>query len=116
MTKTEIAAINRAIALLSSLTGEPYASVPLPRTCPVRVFAQRYLVRNPDNSMTCQEIWTFFAEVAASGEVEPLSKAQFLRRLPAVMGCVFGVRKSHHIERAGGRVRGFKGITLNEQA
>jgi hypothetical protein len=45
-----------------------------------------------------------------------LSKSQFLRRLPNVLERVFDVRKSHDIERDGHRVRGFKGINLNQQA
>ncbi len=45
-----------------------------------------------------------------------MRKAAFLRQLPAVMQAVFGVRKSHAVERAGRRVRGFRGINLRLDA
>lgn len=112
MKKSEIAIIKRAIALLHSLTDEPCAVDSVPRSCAVSVFARRYLVRDPKNSLTCQEISQFYAEVAASGEVEPLGKAEFLRRLPGVMQAVFGVRKSHAVECERRRVRGFKGVGI----
>ena len=116
MTKTEIAAINRAIALLNSLTGEPYESVPLPRSCAVTRFVREYLAPDPVADISCAEAWGFFCEVAQAGELPPVRKAIFLRQLPGAMEAVYDVRKCHNIERAGGRVRGFKGITLNEQA
>jgi len=67
---------------------------------------------DPTTDVTSAELWRFFAEVAASGEVRPLPKAEFLRRLPAVMARLFGSLKSHNIVRAGHRVRGFRGVDI----
>ena len=116
MNKSEIAVLNRVIVLLQSLTDEPQAVDPGPGHCPVAIFARKYLARDPGSDVTSAELWTFFNEVAATGEVDPLSKAEFLRRLPAVMRAAFDVKKSHAVESEGGRRRGFKGITLREQA
>jgi hypothetical protein len=62
--------------------------------------------------MSCEELWTFFQEVVDAGELPGMRKAVFLRQLPTVIETDFRVRKSHHIERSGRRVRGFKGITI----
>ena len=115
MTRSELDLIRRALQLLHRLVpdDEPRESYP-PRRCPVAMFADKFLKRDPASHQSSQELWTFFGEVAASGEVEALSKTEFLRRLPAAMEYVFGVRKSHNIEWDGGRVRGFKGVGLRE--
>jgi len=76
------------------------------------MFAQRYLQREPAEDVTSIELWQFYNEVAATGEIEPLPKAEFLRRLPAVMEAEFGARKCHNIQRAGHRVRGFHGVGI----
>lgn len=62
------------------------------------------------------EIWKFFKEVSNAGEVESLSKEAFLRRLSEAMWTVYGVKKSHNVQRAGQAVRGFKDISVNEYA
>ena len=82
------------------------------RDCPVALFARRFLLREPANDLSSKELWKFFAEVAASGELQPLSKAEFLRRLPGVLELTFGLRKSHNVQRAGRRVRGFRGVGI----
>jgi len=80
------------------------------------MFVRRFLKRDAATAMTSAELWTFFAEVAAAGELESLSKSEFLRRLPGAMAAAFDVCKSHDIARGAHRVRGFKGIGLREQA
>ncbi len=116
MTRSEIDLIRSAIKLLHRLApdDELRACDLTPRRCPVLTFAKRYIIRDPASDLTSQELWQFFGEVSAAGELEPLSRAEFLRRLPAVMEMVFGVRKSHGIQRSDGRVRGFRGITVRE--
>ena len=118
MTKSEIDQIKRAIALLRKLApdDEPHAVDLAPRRCPVTKFAQRYLIRDPATAMTSAELWQFFCEVTAAGELEPLSKSEFLRRLPGAMAATFDVCKSHDVERGAHRVRGFKGVGLRQQA
>ena len=118
MTSQDRDLIRRALDLLHKLVAddEPCESDPAPRCCPVALFAKRYLARDSASDLTSHELWQFFGEVAASGEVEPLSKTEFLRRLPGVMEAVFGVRESHNVLRTSGRVRGFRGITVREQA
>lgn len=114
MTKSEMDLLRRALGLLRRLVpdgDEPHA-VDSPRRCPVAKFALRYLIRDPATAMTSAEHWTFYAEVAAAGELEPLSKSEFLRRLPGTMEATLGVNKSHHVARAGHRLRGFRGIGI----
>ena len=67
------------------------------RGCPVTAFAERYLLLEPSSDLTSDELWIFYSEVAASGEVGILSKPVFLRRLTPVMDVVFGVRKCHSV-------------------
>ncbi len=112
MTKTEIDIIKRALGLLHKLVpDDEIRAVDLrTRRCPVLTFAKRFLMDDPDSDLTSGELWTFFGEVAASGEVPPLSKSEFLRRLPGAMAAVFGLRKAHDIERNGQRVRGFRRV------
>src|SRR6266576_6066665 len=112
MTRSELDLICRAIHLLRRVVpddGEPHA-VDAPSRCPVMAFAKRYLVRDPNSEVTSVELWQFFSEAAASAELEPRSKSEFLRCLPNVLEMAFGVRKSHDIQRSAGRVRGFKGV------
>ncbi|MGO8928085.1 MAG: hypothetical protein ACLQU3_14530 [Limisphaerales bacterium] len=114
MTSQERDLVRRALNLLHRLMPpeEPYAGYPVRPDCPVALFARRFLLREPASDLTSAELRTFFAEVSASGEVEPLSKAEFLSRLPAVMESVFGARKCHNIQRNGRRVRGFRGVGI----
>jgi hypothetical protein len=116
MTTSEIEVIRRTLELLHKLLpeGEPRAGGVTLQRCPVTQFAQQYLGREPGSCMTSAELWQFYSEVAASGELEPLSKSEFLRRLPGVMEAVFGVRKSHNVMRAGRRLRGFRSVTIPE--
>jgi hypothetical protein len=114
MTLQEHDLIRRALELLHRLVPpeEEGAAHPVRRDCPVALFARRYLLREPASDLTSGELWTFFSEVSASGELEPLSKAEFLSRLPGIMELSFGLRKSHNVQRAGRRLRGFRGVGI----
>jgi hypothetical protein len=119
MTRTEFNLIKRALELLHRLVpddGEPHAVDLAPRRCPVAMFAKKFLIRDLANDVTSQELWQFFGEVFASGELEALSKSEFLRRLPGVMASTFDVRKSHNIQRSGHRLRGFRGVGVRLDA
>jgi hypothetical protein len=112
MTNTQLQTIRRTITLLCSLIDEPQECAPVPYQSPIRRFVQEYLAPDPKSDMSCEELWTFFQEVVDAGELPGMRKAVFLRQLPTVIETDFRVRKSHHIERSGRRVRGFKGITI----
>jgi hypothetical protein len=71
-------------------------------------------MRDPALDVTCAELWRFYREIAAAGELEPLSKSQFLRALPAAMEGTFRVRKSHSVERGAAKLRGFRAVTIRE--
>jgi hypothetical protein len=73
-------------------------------------------VRQPAADMSSAELWTFYKEVAASGELEPLTKQEFLRALPRAMMTVFGVKKCHTLKREDQTVRGFKSVTIRDEA
>lgn len=118
MTRTQTELLRRALELLHRLVpddAEPCA-VDAPRRCPVAKFAKKFLIRDPANDQTSQELWQYFCEISASGELERLSKAEFLRRLPTVLETIFGVRKAHNVERDGHRVRGFRGVGIRMDA
>jgi hypothetical protein len=114
MTTRQIDIIRQAVELLQQLlpTEEPNAGDLASRRCPVTQFVRGYLVRDPASDFTSAELWQFFHEVFSSGELEPRSKTQFLRRLPAAMRLVFSARKCHDIERGEHQVRGFRGIGI----
>lgn len=114
MTNTQIQAIRHTITLLCSLIDEPQECAPVPFQSPIRQFVQEYLAPDPKGDVSCAELWEFFQEVVAAGELPGMRKTVFLRQLPTVMEAVFRVRKSHHVERSGHKVRGFKGITVRE--
>lgn len=118
VTRSEIELIRRALDLLHKLVpDDEIRAVDLtPRRCPVLTFAKRYLIHDPVSDLTSQELWKFFAEVAATAELNAVTKSEFLRRLPGAMAAVFSVRKSHDIEREGQRVRGFRGVGLRVDA
>ena len=118
MTTSEIDLIRSALQLLHKLVpdDEPRAYDLTPRRCPVIAFVQRYLMRQPGADMTSAELWKFYAEVAAAGESEPLTKQEFLRALPGAMAAAFGLRKCHAVQRDGQTLRGFKSVTIREQA
>jgi hypothetical protein len=114
MTRSETKQIRRALELLRQLlpNEEQPAADRAAGSCPVTCFAKRHLRRDPTTDLTSAELWRFFSEVADSGEVRRLPKAEFQRRLPAVMERLFGSLKSHNIQRAGHRVRGFRGVEI----
>ena len=82
--------------------------------CPVRQFAEVFLVHDPTRDMTCKELLDYYSELVATGEVAPLSKGEFLRALPAAMAAVYGTKKRHTIKRGGQNLRGFRGIRIND--
>jgi hypothetical protein len=118
VSRTEIDLIRRALDLLHRLVpdDEPRPITTIPQRGPVSVFAKRYLTRDPASDLTCAELWQFFGEVSASGEVGPLSKSEFLRRLPTALEEIFNVRKCHNVERDGQRLRGFRGVGIRVDA
>jgi hypothetical protein len=101
MTKTEVQAVRRAISILGSQIDVPVECAPVPRQSPVRRFVEDYLVADPNADLSCDEIWKFFQEVVAAGELSPMRKAVFLRQLPILMQEAVQARKSHHIWREG---------------
>ena len=116
MTAQEIDLIRRALELLHRLVppDERHGGGPATRPCPVTQFAAQYLMRDPGRDVTCAELWRFYREIAAAGELEPLSKSQFLRALPAAMDGAFGAKKSHSVERGAVKLRGFRAVTIRE--
>ena len=72
MTKSEIAIINRAIAMLRLLTEQPHEHGPALCHSPIRRFAQEYLAPDPDADFGCEELWTFFHEIVRAGELPPM--------------------------------------------
>jgi len=114
MTRSEIDLIRHAIELLHKVVAydEPRAGNPAPRNCPVTMFVKHYLTTEPASDVATAELWRFFSEIVAARELTPLTKQVFLRQLSAVMESVFGVRKSHNIERTSRRVRGFRGVGI----
>ena len=118
MTRSELDLIRRALQLLHKIVpDEEIREVhPVHRQCPVISFARRYLARQPGADITSAELWQFYAEVAAAGELEPLTRQEFLRALPGAMAAAFGVNKCHGIQRDGRTVRGFKNVGVREQS
>lgn len=118
MTSQECDLIRHAIEILRGLLADDQGRAgnsASPR-CPVTRFVQEYIAADLDADLTCDELWKFFQEIAQAGELPPMRKAAFLRQLPAVMEAVFNARKCHHIERAGHRVRGFRGVGIRLDA
>ncbi len=66
--------------------------------------------------MTSAELWRFCTEIVDAGELEPLTKQEFLRALPGAMEAAFGLKKCHSIMRDGRTVRGFKSVKIREEA
>jgi len=112
MTKSKVQTVRRAIRLLCSLIDQQQDCGPLPRHNPVRRFVEEYLVADATAEITCQEVWAFFKEVVQAGELPPTRKAVFFRELPSCIEAAFHVRKCHHVQRDGHRVRGFKGVGI----
>src|SRR5689334_14577398 len=110
MTRTEIDTINRAITLLQSLAYQRQEGGPPLQPSSITRFVEGYLAPDPGSDFGCQELWGFFQEIARAGELVPMRKTTFLRQLPTVMQTVYGLKKSHHVERFGRRVRGFRGV------
>ncbi len=94
---------------------ERHAGGPALRRCPVTQFATHYLIRDPGQDVTSTELWRFYSEIAAAGELEPLTKQEFLRKLPGALEATFGVKKCHNVERDGAKVRGFRAVTIREE-
>jgi hypothetical protein len=118
MNNSEIELIGRAIALLQELMpdGMQRPGRPASRPCPVLDFARRYLMHDAGGDVTSDELWQFYKEVAAAREVEPLTQRSFQQALPAAMEAIYGTKKCHSIRRAGGTVRGFKSVSIREEA
>ncbi|MCW5550897.1 MAG: hypothetical protein KIS67_01900 [Verrucomicrobiae bacterium] len=112
MKPSEEQTIRRAIALLSSMIDTPQECLPAPWHSPVRQFVEKYLCPDPQAELASEEAWTFFQEIVQAGELAAIRRAVFLRQLPTIVEAVYGLRKSHHVERSGRRVRGFKGIAI----
>ena len=114
MKRSEIKTVQRAIELLHRLLppGPSPSSALAPSTNPVMLFVQNYLVREPASDLSTAELWCFYREVAAAGELPPLARQAFQTALPAAMGAVLGVKKCHRLNRDGHNVRGFKGVEL----
>jgi hypothetical protein len=115
MTHSELEIVKRVRALLRSLADEPLECESILRDSPVGRFAREYLAADLQSDLTCDEAWTYYQEIAQANELPQMRKAVFLRQLPSVMQVVYHVRKSHHIERFGRRLRGFRGINLRSQ-
>ena len=114
MTSFQSAQVRHAMALLQSLLNEPRA-VDSTWNCPVIMFVRRYLVKSdPSTDVSCGELLNFFNELSRAGELPPMRRTLFLRRLPEVMESVYQTRKSHNIVREGCRVRGFRGVDIRE--
>ena len=112
MMNYEVSQIRRAIAMLEMLVNEPQATESL-RQNPIAKFAREHLERDQTRDVSCTELWKFYNEIAAAGELPPLRGNDFFRRLPNVLAAVYRVRKSHNVIRDGRRVRGFRGITIS---
>jgi hypothetical protein len=116
MTAEEIDLIQRALELLHRLVapeGDSAHRLAAHRSM-VILFAERYLKRDALEDVTCAELWQFYREIVAAGDLEPVSKSEFLRLLPAAMETTFGVKKCHGILRDGVRLRGFRSVTLRD--
>jgi hypothetical protein len=117
MTAQEIDLIRQALALLHRLVppDELHAGGPALRRCPVIQFATQYLMRDPGRDATSAELWRFYMEIVTAGELEPLTKQEFLRKLPGALEATFGAKKCHNVERDGSKVRGFRAVTIREE-
>jgi hypothetical protein len=117
MTKTEIESIRDALEILNRLLGDDglRAGSPTRQRSPVLLFANRYLVRDPGNDMSTEELWSFYLEVVAAGELEPLTRRVFERVLPETMASAFGVKKCHSIRRGARTVRGFRSVGVRQE-
>jgi hypothetical protein len=95
MTKSEIDLIRRALEVLRRLVpdSEPRAGDPVQRRCPVAAFAKTYLTLDPACDISTAELWRFYKEIAAAGELEPLTQRAFERALPGAMAATFAVKK-----------------------
>ena len=69
---------------------------------------------DPRSDLSCLELWTFFCEIVAAGELESMRKQVFLRRLTGVMEGIYGLKKSHNVLRDGRAARGFKGVAIKD--
>ena len=116
MTAQEYQLVRDALATLHRIIPDDhiYAVNTAPRRCPVQAFAKRWVKLDPNSDMSVAELWEFYAEIAAAGKAEPISRSVFQRSLPGAMMAVFGARKSHAIRRDAKTLRGFRGITISD--
>ncbi len=114
MTSEESVLIHQALEVLNRLVtdGELRTSRPAPRPDPVSAFAKNYLVFDARDDLSVSELWTFYREIVAAGELEPVTKQAFLRALPGAMAAAFGAKKCHSIKRDGKSLRGFRSVTI----
>src|SRR5215469_13159194 len=107
MTSHQLHLIRGALELLHQLAPrDDPATIQRPRRLsPVAKFARHYLKRDPDQNITCAELWLFYQEIARSGELAMLTRSEFLRALPAAMEETFQAKKSHNIVRRRKRQR-----------
>ena len=118
MEKNEYDLIQEALRLLHRLVPDDktYAVDAAPKRCPVLEYAQHFLRADPASDLTTLELWWFYEEVVTAGKIQPISKTQFLRRLPGAMEMTFSAKKSHAIKRESQLLRGFKGIDIRRDA
>jgi hypothetical protein len=116
MTKIESETIRRVVQLLQRFLPEyePRMVPSTTRSSPVFRFAKEYLAPDTSDELSCHDLWRFFSEIVAAGDLPPMPKTAFFRELPAIMESVFGVKRSHSIKRAGKTVRGYKGVTIRD--
>lgn len=103
-------AIDILLRVLPDVTQPP--SRPAPRSCPVAEFAKSFLTADVADDMSTEELWRFYQEIAAVGDLEQISRRTFERALPSAIAAAFGVKKCHSIQRDGRAVRGFRGVTV----
>ena len=118
MTSQDRYLIRRALELLHRLVpdDEPHVCDYAPRPCPVGLFSKRYLKSDLAQDVTTAELWQFYSEIATAGELPVIKKTVFLRALTDAIEATLGMKKCHTIERAGRKVRGFRGIDMREDA
>lgn len=114
MNQSEIEIARQAIQLLRTLVPDDKIRTENPgtRRCPVTQFVERHLKSELGSDMTTAELWRFYSEVAAAGELESVTRHQFLKSLPVTMRAIFGVNKCHRVVRNGRNLRGFRGINI----
>lgn len=106
MTYTDAELIRRAFVLIDRAVALP------PQTGPVVQFVANFLEPQRGRSLTTEEAYTFYCEIAAASDLPPISIGDFQRRLPAAMWQVYQLRKRHDLRRGGQTKRGFCHIDI----